>query len=131
MDEPSLAEKLHITLYALAPPVAMIIAVLGSIMFGFAAPTEAAALGAFGALVLSVIYRRFSLPVLNEAVVNTLKVTCMIILILMGGNMFAGVFVASGGVGVAEELIEAARLSPWLTLTVFLFICFLAGFVLD
>lgn len=131
VDEPSLAEKLHITLYALAPPVAMIIAVLGSIMFGFAAPTEAAALGAFGALVLSVIYRRFSLPVLNEAVVNTLKVTCMIILILMGGNMFAGVFVASGGVGVAEELIEAARLSPWLTLTVFLFICFLAGFVLD
>ena len=130
-DDPSLTEKLRITLFALAPPVAMIAAVLGSIMFGFAAPTEAAALGAFGSMVLAVLYRQFSISVLSEAVVNTLKVTCMIILILLGGNMFAGVFVASGGVSVAEELINSAHLTPWLTLVVFLFICFLAGFVLD
>ncbi len=130
-DEPSLAEKVHITLVALAPPVAMIMAVLGSIMFGFAAPTEAAALGAFGSILLSVIYRKFNLSVLHEAVMTTLRVTCMIILILLGGNLFAGVFVASGGVMLAEELIEAANLTPWATLVVFLFICFLAGFVLD
>jgi len=130
-DDPTLAEKLRITLVALAPPVAMIAAVLGSIMFGLAAPTEAAALGAFGAMVLAILYRQFNFSVLREAVVNTLKVTCMIILILLGGNMFAGVFVASGGVSVAEELISSAHLTPWLTLVVFLFICFLAGFVLD
>ena len=63
--------------------------------------------------------------------VKTLKVTCMIILILLGGNMFAGVFVASGGVSVAEEMIRHADLTPWLTLAAFLGICFLAGFVLD
>jgi len=130
-DEPPFAEKIKITLYALAPPVAMIAAVLGSIMFGLTAPTEAAALGAFGSMLLAIMYRQFSFAVLNEAVVKTLKVTCMIILILLGGNMFAGVFVASGGVSVAEELIRAANLTPWLTLAVFLFICFLAGFVLD
>ncbi|MBT6093932.1 MAG: TRAP transporter large permease subunit [Rhodospirillaceae bacterium] len=130
-DDPSFGEKLRITLVALAPPVAMIAAVLGSIMFGLAAPTEAAALGAFGAILLAIIYRQFSISVLSEAVVNTLKVTCMIILILLGGNMFAGVFVASGGVSVAEELIRSAHLTPWLTLVVFLAICFVAGFVLD
>jgi tripartite ATP-independent transporter DctM subunit len=59
-DEPSLIEKVRITLIALAPPVAMIVAVLGSIMFGFAAPTEAAALGAFGSILLAVIYKQFS-----------------------------------------------------------------------
>ena len=130
-DEPPLAEKLRLTLYALAPPVAMIAAVLGSIMFGFAAPTEAAALGALGSIVLAIIYRQFSLSILNEAVQKTLIITCMIILILLGGNMFAGVFVASGGVSVAEDLIRDANLTPWLTLAVFLGICFLAGFILD
>ncbi len=130
-DEPALAEKIRITLFALAPPVAMIGAVLGTIMFGLAAPTEAAALGALGSVVLSIMYRQFSLPVLNEALLKTLKITCMIILILLGGNMFAGVFVASGGVVLAEEIIEGARMAPWVTLMVFLFICFLAGFVLD
>lgn len=130
-NDPSLSEKIRITLIALAPPVAMIAAVLGSIMFGFAAPTEAAALGALGSILLAIMYRQFSLSVLNEAVLKTLTVTCMIILILLGGNMFAGVFVASGGISVAEELIRNANLSPWLTLTVFLGICFLAGFILD
>lgn len=130
-DEPPLAEKLRITLKALAPPVAMIVAVLGSIMFGLAAPTEAAALGAGGAILLALCYRQLTIPVLHEAVLKTLKVTCMILIILLGGNMFAGVFVASGGVAVAEELIRTAQLSPWATLAVFLGICFLAGFVLD
>ena len=130
-DEPPLAVKLRITLVALAPPVVMIFAVLGSIMMGLAAPTEAAALGAFGSIVMSVMYRRFSLAVLNEAVLKTLKITCMIMLIILGGNMFAGVFIASGGVALTEQLITGADLSPWVTLFVFLLICFITGFFLD
>lgn len=130
-DDPPLAEKLRFTLFALAPPVAMIAAVLGSIMFGFAAPTEAAALGALGSMLLAILYRKFSVAILKEAVLKTLTVTSMIILILLGGNMFAGVFVASGGVSVAEELIMNANLTPWMTLAAFLGICFIAGFILD
>ena len=80
---------------------------------------------------LAVIYRQFTFSILREAVLKTLTVTCMIILILLGGNMFAGVFVGSGGVSVAEELIRNADLTPWLTLAVFLAICFVAGFILD
>ena len=73
-------------------------------MFGIAAPTEAAALGALGALLLSVVYGDFSLTVLHESLVKTLKVTVMILTILMAGNMFAGVFIAGGGVQTTEQL---------------------------
>ncbi len=130
-DDPSLGAKLRITVVALVPPVLMIFAVLGSIMFGWAAPTEAAGLGALGAILLTLVYRSFSLGVLWEALMKTLKVTCMIMLILLGGNMFAGVFVGSGGVILANELVRSAELGAWFTLSLFLLISFIAGFFLD
>lgn len=130
-DEPDFLEKVRISVIALWPPVALIIAVLGSIMFGLAAPTEAAGLGAMGSLLLAVSYGGFTLQIFNEAVLKTLRVTCMIMLILLGGNMFAGVFIASGGVILTEGLIEAANLGPALTLVLFLLVCFIAGFFLD
>lgn len=130
-DEPPLSAKLRTTVVALVPPVLMIFAVLGSIMFGWAAPTEAAGLGAFGSVLLTLAYRSFSLGVLREALMKTLKVTCMIMLILLGGNMFAGVFVGSGGVTLANELVRSAELSGWATLVLFLSISFIAGFFLD
>lgn len=130
-DDPSLIEKLRITAIALAPPVAMIFAVLGSIMMGWAAPTEAAGLGAFGAILLTLMYRRFKFSILNEALLKTVRITCMIMLILLGGNMFASVFIASGGVTLTEQFIGHAKLGPWLSLIIFLGICFIAGFFLD
>jgi tripartite ATP-independent transporter DctM subunit len=130
-DEPGFLEKCRISLVALWPPMLLIAAVLGSMMFGIAAPTEAAALGALGALFLTVVYGDFSLAVLHESLVKTLKVTVMILTILMAGNMFAGVFIAGGGVQTTERLIADANLTPWLTLGLFLIVCFLAGFILD
>ena len=130
-DEPSFLEKCRISVVALWPPLLLIAAVLGSMLFGIAAPTEAAALGALGALFLSVIYGDFTLKVLHESLLKTLKVTVMILTILMAGNMFAGVFIAGGGVQTTENFIQAANLGPWLTLGLFLFVCFLAGFILD
>jgi tripartite ATP-independent transporter DctM subunit len=130
-DEPSLVERLRITVVAMLPPVLMIFAVLGSIMLGWAAPTEAAGLGAFGAFLLTIVYRSFSLGVLREALVKTLKVTCMIMLILLGGNMFAGVFVGAGGVALANQLVQTAEMSGWVMLFSFLLVSFIAGFVLD
>jgi tripartite ATP-independent transporter DctM subunit len=130
-DDPSFLEKCRISAIALWPPMLLIAAVLGSIMFGIAAPTEAAALGATGALFLTVIYGDFTLKVLHESLVKTLKVTVMILTILMAGNMFAGVFIAGGGVQTIERLIADADLAPWLTIGIFLLVCFFAGFVLD
>lgn len=130
-DEPGLGEKLAITAKALVPPLLMIFAVLGSIMLGWAAPTEAAGLGALGAFLLTVGYGRFSLPMFKEAIMKTLTVTAMIMLILLGGSIFTGVFVGAGGMGVMRDLIEAVQLSPWELLFLFLFLVFVAGFFLE
>ena len=128
---PTLSERLLITFNALIPPVVLIFAVLGSIMFGWASPTEAAGMGAFGSIVLSAFYRSLSLPVLHEAVMKTVKVTCMIMLILLAGSMYSGVFIASGGVNLTQSLIEQWEIGRWGTLLLFLGISFLAGFVLE
>ena len=130
-DEPDFLEKCRISIVALWPPMLLITSVLGSMLFGVAAPTEAAALGALGALLLSIIYGDFTLRVLHESLLKTLKVTVMILTILMAGNMFAGVFIAGGGVQTTEQFIQAAQLGPWLTLSLFLLVSFLAGFILD
>ncbi|MGP1254533.1 MAG: TRAP transporter large permease [Kiloniellales bacterium] len=130
-DDPDLKTKLVITVKALLPPIFMIIAVLGSIMFGIAAPTEAAALGALGAILLTVLYGRFTLAAFGEALIKTLTVTAMIMLILLGGSLFTGVFAATGGMGVMRDLLDAVNLGPWGLLFLFLAIVFLAGFFLE
>ena len=130
-DEPRFVQKVRITVVALVPPLAMIFAVLGSIVLGWAAPTEAAGIGALGSVLLTLIYRSFTLGVLREALIRTLKITCMIMVILLGGSMFAGVFVAAGGVALANELVQSTQLSPWVMVLLFLAVAFIAGFFLD
>lgn len=130
-DEPRFVQKVRITVVALVPPLAMIFAVLGSIVLGWAAPTEAAGIGALGSVLLTLIYRSFTLGVLQEALIRTLKITCMIMVILLGGSMFAGVFVAAGGVALANELVQSTQLSAWVMVLLFLAVAFIAGFFLD
>ena len=129
--DPPLAEKLRITAVALVPPFILIFAVLGSLILGWAAPTEAAGLGALGSLLMALGYGRFTWKILHEAVMKTLRITCMIMMILLAGSMFAGVFLASGGVRMAEQFVAYAGLGPWALMAAFLIICFLAGFILD
>ena len=130
-DEPSFPEKLLITVRALIPPLILIFAVLGSIMLGWATPTEAAAMGALGAIILTFVYGTFSLAILQDALVKTLLITAMILMILLGGTMFAGVFIASGGLVGTQALLDAANLTGWPTLLLILLLTFVAGFVLD
>ena len=130
-NEPPLARKLWITAVALVPPLALIFAVLGTIILGWATPTEAAAMGAFGSIVLTLVYGRFTFLVFREALVRTLLVTAMILTILVAGNMFANVFTISGGLIGTQRLVEAAELSGWATLFILLLLAFVAGFVLD
>ena len=130
-NEPPLARKLWITAEALLPPLTLIFAVLGTIILGWATPTEAAAMGAFGTIVLTLVYGRLSFSVFKEALVRTLLVTAMILTILVAGNMFANVFTISGGLIGTQRLVEAAELSGWATLFILLLLAFIAGFVLD
>ena len=107
-NDPPLARKLVITAVALVPPVILIFAVLGTILLGWATPTEAAAMGALGSIVMVVFYRNFSLGVLKEALVKTLLVTAMILMILLAGNIFATVFTIAGGLVTTQNLVESA-----------------------
>lgn len=127
----TLREKLAITVKSFVPPVVLIMLVLGSLLFGFAAPTEAAAIGGAGAVMLTLLYNKLTFEVLTKAVKETAKVTAMIMFIILGGNSFAGVFMARGGGGVVEGIVNTLHLSPMGLVLIFLFIIFLAGFLLD
>jgi tripartite ATP-independent transporter DctM subunit len=130
-DDPPLAMKLRVTAFALVPPLFLIFAVLGSIMFGWAAPTEAAALGAAGSVVLTLVYRTFNLRTLHEAIMKTLLVSTMIMAILLGGSIMTGAFVGSGGIAVTQQLVNSLDLGAWGVLGIVLLLAFIAGFFID
>tara|TARA_B100001093_G_scaffold323105_1_gene308289 strand:- start:696 stop:2036 length:1341 start_codon:yes stop_codon:yes gene_type:complete len=130
-NDPPFIQKLIITATALVPPLILIFAVLGTIMLGWATPTEAAAMGAIGTVLMTIFYGSFNIGIMQEAFFKTLQITAMILTILLGGVMFAGVFVALGGISAVQNLLEAAQLGPWATMLILMLIAFIAGFVLD
>ena len=116
---------------SLLPPLVLIIVVLGSILAGAATPTEAAGVGAIGALILAIIKRQMTLALLSDAVISTMTVTGMVFMILIGAAVFSLVFRGFGG----EELIQGFFLGMpggvmGATFVVMLAI-FLLGFILD
>lgn len=124
-------EKMKLTLTALLPPLFLIFAVMGTILLGWAAPTEAAALGAFGACLLTAFYGRMNLETFKYACINTIRISAMIMLVLTGGTMYTGVFLSMGGGVAVEALLSSLGLTPWAMLTIFLLVAFLFGFMLD
>ncbi len=129
--EPSFTQKLGITARNLLPPLGMIVAVLGSILGGLASPTEAAAIGCVFAVLLTVVYGRFSWSGMYDCLLKTVRVTAMIMAVLLGGTLFTGVFIGGGGINLASTLINEMQLTPWQLLGMLLFILFIAGFFLD
>ena len=127
----SLSEKLRATVVTLLPVCVLIFAVLGSILGGIASPTEAAAVGALGALVLCVMNRRFSVQVLSESLSITVRISAMILLIVAAGTMFMGVFAANRGASLIRDFIDTAGLGTTGMIVFFLLVVFVLGFVLD
>ena len=130
-DEPPFAAKLWISVRNLVPPLFMIFAVLGSIMLGWASPTEAAAIGALASVGLTLLYGHFSWRGLYDALIKTVKITAMIMAVLLAGTLFTGVFVGGGGINTASQLIGKLQLTPWMLLSLMMLIIFIAGFFLD
>ena len=129
--DPGFGEKLWISTRNLVPPLLMIFAVLGSILFGWASPTEAAAIGALASVLLTILYGRFRWHGLYDALVKTLLITTMIMTVLLAGTLFTGVFIGGGGINTASVLINKMQLTPWMLLSLMMFIIFIAGFFLD
>ncbi|MDI5985157.1 TRAP transporter large permease subunit [Halomonas sp. M4R5S39] len=115
----------------LIPPVLLIVAVLGSILGGFATPTEASAVGATGAFLLALANRRLSRPMLREVVYSTTQVTSMVFLILIGATLFSLVFRAFGGEELVIELFESLPGGVVGATLVVMLVIFLLGFILD
>ncbi len=112
----SLLEKCQIVVKGLVPALILIICVLGSLMAGIASPTEAAAVGVAGAILLSFFYRRFSLKMLISSIKGTVEISAMIMFIVAGGLMFTGVFAANGGVRFIQSSLSDLQLSLGMTL---------------
>ena len=119
------------TLRALVPPVFLIVAVLGSILAGLATPTEGAAIGATGALLLGLIVGELRTQSLGLAVRQTVRVTSMVFMILVGAAAFSLVFRGFGGDELIRTAFEDAQLGPNGMFFITMLVVFFLGFLLD
>jgi tripartite ATP-independent transporter DctM subunit len=113
------------------PLAALVTAVLGAIMFGLATPHEAAAMGAFGALLLAAAYRSLSWKNLKESVFLTARTTAMVCWLFIGSFIFSAVFAYLGGQAVIENFVTGLDLSPIMFMIVVQLIIFLLGWPLE
>jgi tripartite ATP-independent transporter DctM subunit len=113
------------------PPVALIFMVKGSILFGFATPSEAGAVGAFGAFMLAVANRRMKWSLLKGICESAGLTIAMIFMIIVAATCFAYVFRSLGGDYIVEDMIAASGLSSWGLLGLIMFVVFFLGFFLD
>jgi len=116
---------------AIVPTFVLILSVLGSIFFGIAPPTEAAAVGAFISMVLAISYRRFNWQTLKEVTLGTLKTASMILLIGGMSYVFTGVFIGGGGSSLVRDFVLSAPGGSWGAFAVIMFIVFVLGFFID
>jgi len=116
---------------SILPPLLLVIAVLGSIFYGIASPTESAAFGAIGALILAIMHRRLSQEKLQEAMQQTTRYTSMVFLILIGATAFGLVFRGMGGDLIVHELLTSLPGGMWGFMAVSMLLIFVLGFFLD
>ncbi|MDO8860149.1 TRAP transporter large permease subunit [Haliea sp. E1-2-M8] len=116
---------------SLVPPLLLIAVVLGSILAGAATPTEAAGVGAVGALLLALAKREMPLARLREALIDTMKVTCMVFMILIGAAVFSLVFRGFGGEDLIHHWFEQMPGGVLGATMVVMLVIFLLGFILD
>ncbi len=115
----------------LVPPAALVFAALGSILFGFATPTEAAGCGAAGALILSLVYRKLTLKKLQDVLVKTLEISALIMVLVAASNFFGAVFARLGTPMVLTEFLLSLEMNRYLILAMVMGMIFLLGWPLE
>ncbi|MEP2652424.1 MAG: TRAP transporter large permease subunit [Paraglaciecola sp.] len=133
---PNVAPKKHTVslvalLSALLPPLVLIMLVLGAILGGFATPTEAAGVGATGALILALLQKQLSFAKLKDVMLSTSKVTAMVFLILIGASIFSLVFRGYGGEELIEQLFSQLPGGVFAAVLLVMVVIFVLGFILD
>jgi tripartite ATP-independent transporter DctM subunit len=123
--------KIKLLFTSLLPPIFIILSVLGTIFAGIAPPTEAAAVGALAALVLTAVYRRLTWPVLRNILRRSLIISSMVMFIGATSVAFTGVFLKAGGGEVVQNAVLAAPGGRWGVFFAVMFIYFILGFFIE
>ncbi|PKO61623.1 MAG: C4-dicarboxylate ABC transporter [Betaproteobacteria bacterium HGW-Betaproteobacteria-18] len=131
LDQIGFWKGAYMLLTAFLPLALLILTVLGSILFGLATPSEAAAMGSAGGIILAVVYRAFSWPRLREAVFLTAKTTAMVCYLFVGSWTFSSVFSYLGGESVIKEFMLSMDLNTWQFLILSQLIIFILGWPLE
>lgn len=113
------------------PLSVLILAVLGSIVFGLATPTEAAAIGSLGGALLALMYRQLTLPVVKESVFLTAKTSAMVCWLFVGSSIFSAAFALLGGQSLVEQWVLSLDLTPLQFMIMAQIIIFLLGWPLE
>jgi len=134
MEERSMVSRgklASMLLTSFVPPVVLVLAVLGSIFFGIASPTEAAGVGALAAVILAASYRSLTRTVMKDAALGAMRLTGMVAFIALAANLFTAVFDLGGGSEVISSFVLSMPFGKWGSLFAILLIVFLLGMVMD
>ena len=115
----------------LVPPAALVFAALGSILFGFATPTEAAGCGAMGAMLLALAYKKLTFNKLQESLVKTLEITALIMVLVAASNFFGSVFSRLGTPMVLTDFLLGLEINKYFILFIVMAMIFLLGWPLE
>lgn len=118
-------------LSGLVPPLVLIVLVLGSILFGYATPTEAAGIGAFGSLIIALFKGKLTKETLKDVTINTTTITSMVFMILIGASIFSLVFRGFGGDEFVHSMLENIPGGQFGAILVVMAVIFFLGFILD
>ncbi|MFL2889679.1 MAG: TRAP transporter large permease subunit [Pelagibacteraceae bacterium] len=127
----SMTEVFKEFIIGLVPPALLVFAALGSILFGYATPTEAAGCGAVGSLILALVYKKLTLPKLQEALVKTLEISALIMVLVAASNFFGSVFSRLGTPMVLTEFLLGLEMNRYIILAIVLAMIFLLGWPLE
>ena len=130
-DETPRSDVYKEAFFAIIPPLTLILSVLGSIFFGIASPTESAAVGVVGALILSSINRKISIKMVSESALQTVRLTGMIFMILIGATAFSLVFNELGGSEIILDFFTQEHFSKWAFVLLSMLVIFILGFFID
>ena len=131
VDQYTVWESIVMVLKAFLPLALLIMSVLGSILFGLATPSEAAAMGVLGGIILAIVYRAFSWQRLRESVYLTARTSAMVCFLFVGSATFASVFGYLGGEHLVKDFMLALDLSPLQFLLLSQFLIFILGWPLE
>ncbi len=131
IDENQKHENFFKLISTLIPPFFLIFAVLGSIITGIASPTEAAGIGALGAIIIALIHKKLNLKILKESTTQSAFISSMVFLILIGASIFSLVFRGLGGEELITEIFNAIPGGLFGSMLLVMLLVFVLGFILD